>query len=330
MTAGKLLLIFASLLSVFNVTVLGSICQCNDQYGSIYTSIPLKTQYKNLQDYSVSLSEHSGIGLSEYATQQTSEKGYDRLQLYKSENNKEDSYKKQLQLSLPQYKKVLEVKENNKQSYSQPMYSFQPIHVKYKLEDVFGKTESLQYKKPQEKPNIQYAKYDEGLDFFKIGNKELEDLLKDDKKNDYKVKEDARQYKAEQEEQEKNKYLASSPIYFERKITPKDDNKYQEQDKYIPRKTYGNENEDEGYSDNDDGHKDHHHDKNVYYTFEYAVDDKKTHDIKHQKEERKGDKVEGVYSLVEDGGNVRTVKYVADWKNGFRAEVSNSKKPKIY
>ncbi|CAG9832839.1 unnamed protein product [Diabrotica balteata] len=326
MTAGKLLLISASLLSVFNVTALGSICQCNDQYGSIYTSIPLKTQYKNLQDYSVSLSGNSGFGLSEYATQQTSEKGYDTLQLYKSENNKEDSYKKQLKLSQPQYKKLLEVKENNKQSYSQPMYSFQPTYMKYKLEDVFGKSESLQYKKSQEKPQIQYAKYDEGSDFFKIGNKELEDLLKDDKKNDYKVKDDAGEYKAEVE---KNKYLISSPIYFDKKITPKDDNK-PEQDKYIPRKTYGKENEDEGYSDNGEGYKDHHHDKNIYYKFEYAVDDKKTHDIKHQKEERKGDKVEGVYSLVEDGGNVRTVKYVADWKNGFRAEVSNSKKPRVY
>ncbi|XP_028130656.2 uncharacterized protein LOC114326467 [Diabrotica virgifera virgifera] len=310
MTAGKFLLISASLLSVLDITALGSICQCNDQYGSIYTSLPVKTQYKNVQDYSASLSGHSGIGLSEYATQQTSERGYERLQLYKSENNQEYSYKKHLELTQPQYKNLLEVQGNNKQPYAQPVYSVQPL--------------SLQYKKVQQTPNIQYAKYTEGLE---SGNKELEYLLKSNEQNNYQVKDDTKEYKTEQEN---TKYAVSSPIYVEKKITPSYDNKNQEQDKYIPRTSHGQGNEYEGYSHGDEGHKDYHHDKNIYYKFEYAVNDKKSHDIKHQKEERKGDKVEGVYSLVEDGGNVRTVKYVADWKNGFRAEVLNSKKPKSY
>lgn len=71
---------------------------------------------------------------------------------------------------------------------------------------------------------------------------------------------------------------------------------------------------------------DHHHDKNIYYKFEYAVNDTKTHDVKSQKEERHGDVVTGEYSLLEPDGNVRTVKYKADWKTGFHANVVNSKK----
>ncbi|CAH1117917.1 unnamed protein product [Phaedon cochleariae] len=82
---------------------------------------------------------------------------------------------------------------------------------------------------------------------------------------------------------------------------------------------------------NKEEHEDHHHhydyedDKNIYYKFGYAVNDKKTHDIKYQKEERKGDVITGEYAITEEDGNVRTVKYVADWKNGFKAQVLNSK-----
>lgn len=35
--------------------------------------------------------------------------------------------------------------------------------------------------------------------------------------------------------------------------------------------------------------------------------------------------VKGEYSLVEPDGNVRTVKYYADWETGFHAEVINSR-----
>lgn len=72
-------------------------------------------------------------------------------------------------------------------------------------------------------------------------------------------------------------------------------------------------------------------DGNVYkyhprYKYAYSVNDKKTGDVKHQNEERDGDVVKGEYSLVEPDGNVRTVKYTADWKTGFHAQVINSKK----
>lgn len=61
------------------------------------------------------------------------------------------------------------------------------------------------------------------------------------------------------------------------------------------------------------------------YAFEYGVKDLHTGDIKHQREEREGDVVTGEYSLVEEDGNVRTVKYYADWDTGFHAQVTNSR-----
>ncbi|XP_044751275.1 putative mediator of RNA polymerase II transcription subunit 26 isoform X2 [Coccinella septempunctata] len=66
-------------------------------------------------------------------------------------------------------------------------------------------------------------------------------------------------------------------------------------------------------------------DHDAYYKFEYGVNDQHTGDIKNHKEERAGDEVRGEYSLVEKDGNVRTVKYFADWKTGFHATVHNSK-----
>ncbi|KAL3281238.1 hypothetical protein HHI36_004452 [Cryptolaemus montrouzieri] len=74
-----------------------------------------------------------------------------------------------------------------------------------------------------------------------------------------------------------------------------------------------------------DSHSGKHKDHNAYYKFEYSVNDHHTGDIKKHKEERSGDEVRGEYSLVEEDGNVRTVKYFADWKTGFHATVHNSK-----
>jgi hypothetical protein len=69
----------------------------------------------------------------------------------------------------------------------------------------------------------------------------------------------------------------------------------------------------------------HKKDHNVHYQYEYSVQDHKTGDVKRHREERKGDVVNGEYSLLEEDGNVRTVKYFADWKSGFHAQVHNSK-----
>ncbi|KAF6211615.1 hypothetical protein GE061_012128 [Apolygus lucorum] len=60
------------------------------------------------------------------------------------------------------------------------------------------------------------------------------------------------------------------------------------------------------------------------YVFKYGVKDLHTGDIKHQWEEREGDKVKGEYSLVEADGSVRTVSYTADDHNGFNAEVKKT------
>nr|CAD7268306.1 unnamed protein product [Timema shepardi] len=59
------------------------------------------------------------------------------------------------------------------------------------------------------------------------------------------------------------------------------------------------------------------------YEFGYEVTDHHTGDSHYQKESRDGDKVVGEYALKEPGGNVRTVKYVAD-QHGFHPVVHNS------
>nr|CAD7441946.1 unnamed protein product [Timema bartmani] len=60
------------------------------------------------------------------------------------------------------------------------------------------------------------------------------------------------------------------------------------------------------------------------YSFDYAVHDPHTGDVKNQWESRDGDVVKGSYSLVESDGTVRTVDYTADKHNGFNAVVKKS------
>ena len=55
--------------------------------------------------------------------------------------------------------------------------------------------------------------------------------------------------------------------------------------------------------------------------YEYAVHDPKHHDIHSHKESRHGDKTEGIYTLHEADGTIRTVKYHVDGKSGFQAQV---------
>ncbi|KAF5275609.1 hypothetical protein FQA39_LY06721 [Lamprigera yunnana] len=57
------------------------------------------------------------------------------------------------------------------------------------------------------------------------------------------------------------------------------------------------------------------------YEFNYGVADAHTHDHHSQHEVRDGDAVHGEYSLHQPDGTVRTVKYTADDKNGFNAQV---------
>nr|CAD7407655.1 unnamed protein product [Timema cristinae] len=80
-----------------------------------------------------------------------------------------------------------------------------------------------------------------------------------------------------------------------------------------------------GYGGHDGGHGGHVVDYVAHpkYEFGYEVTDHHTGDSHYQKESRDGDKVVGEYALKEPGGNVRTVKYVAD-KHGFHPVVHNS------
>ncbi|KAF5275617.1 hypothetical protein FQA39_LY06729 [Lamprigera yunnana] len=57
------------------------------------------------------------------------------------------------------------------------------------------------------------------------------------------------------------------------------------------------------------------------YDFNYGVSDAHTNDHHSQHESRDGDVVHGEYSLHEADGTIRTVKYTADHKNGFNAQV---------
>ncbi|KAG5876968.1 hypothetical protein JTB14_027867 [Gonioctena quinquepunctata] len=64
------------------------------------------------------------------------------------------------------------------------------------------------------------------------------------------------------------------------------------------------------------------------YDFGYGVNDPHTGDSKSQHESRRGDVVQGSYSLIESDGTKRTVDYSADAHNGFNAVVH--KEPLAY
>ncbi|XP_062546085.1 cuticle protein 19-like [Armigeres subalbatus] len=57
------------------------------------------------------------------------------------------------------------------------------------------------------------------------------------------------------------------------------------------------------------------------YQFQYSVHDDQTGDVKSQQEERQGDNVKGVYTLIDADGFRRVVEYTADEHNGFNAVV---------
>lgn len=67
------------------------------------------------------------------------------------------------------------------------------------------------------------------------------------------------------------------------------------------------------------------YDANPQYSFTYRVTDVETGDSKAQQETRKGDSVEGSYSIVEPDGSIRTVRYSADPVNGFNAIVERNR-----
>ncbi|KAH8378036.1 hypothetical protein KR093_008579, partial [Drosophila rubida] len=58
------------------------------------------------------------------------------------------------------------------------------------------------------------------------------------------------------------------------------------------------------------------------YSFNYAVNDESTGDIKDHSETRDGYVVRGSYSLIDPDGYKRTVTYTADDVHGFNAVVN--------
>ncbi|KAF5297746.1 hypothetical protein FQR65_LT09920 [Abscondita terminalis] len=60
---------------------------------------------------------------------------------------------------------------------------------------------------------------------------------------------------------------------------------------------------------------------NSDYSFSYGVKDVETGDVKDQWESKKDGVVKGRYSVMEAGGKLRTVEYVADKEHGFNAVV---------
>lgn len=60
---------------------------------------------------------------------------------------------------------------------------------------------------------------------------------------------------------------------------------------------------------------------NSNYNFGYTVSDATTGDLKSQNEVRRGDQVQGQYTMMDADGYQRTVEYRADDRNGFDAEV---------
>ncbi|XP_067646832.1 cuticle protein 19.8 [Eurosta solidaginis] len=62
-------------------------------------------------------------------------------------------------------------------------------------------------------------------------------------------------------------------------------------------------------------------DQNSSYQFGFDVKDDEFTNYQNRKEVRDGDVIKGSYSVVDSDGFIRTVKYTADPKEGFKAEV---------
>lgn len=61
---------------------------------------------------------------------------------------------------------------------------------------------------------------------------------------------------------------------------------------------------------------------NPNYQFGFDVKDDQYTNYQNRKEQKDGDKIIGSYSVVDADGFIRTVKYTADPKEGFKAEVN--------
>lgn len=66
----------------------------------------------------------------------------------------------------------------------------------------------------------------------------------------------------------------------------------------------------------------HHHTPGMPFDFNYAVSDAPTANEHSHKASSDGDVVRGEYRVALPDGRVQVVRYTADWKNGYNAEVT--------
>ncbi|KAL1517059.1 hypothetical protein ABEB36_000873 [Hypothenemus hampei] len=120
------------------------------------------------------------------------------------------------------------------------------------------------------------------------------------------------------------------PSYYEQLLKVQQQAPQPQQVKYVPQQQYSakyqqaqpqrplkqrGEDEEEDDQEGD-------YDPNPSYQFGFDVKDDQFTNYQTRKEERDGKKITGSYSVVDADGYIRTVKYTADPKEGFKAEVS--------
>lgn len=65
----------------------------------------------------------------------------------------------------------------------------------------------------------------------------------------------------------------------------------------------------------------HHHEPGMPFDFAYAVSDPATANQQSHKATSDGDVTRGEYRVALPDGRTQVVRYTADWKNGYNAEV---------
>lgn len=68
--------------------------------------------------------------------------------------------------------------------------------------------------------------------------------------------------------------------------------------------------------------KQHHHEPGMPFDFAYSVNDPATANQQSHKAVSDGDVTRGEYRVQLPDGRTQVVRYTADWKNGYNAEVS--------
>lgn len=68
----------------------------------------------------------------------------------------------------------------------------------------------------------------------------------------------------------------------------------------------------------------HVHEPGMPYDFQYQVNDVPSQNDYYHKANSDGDVVRGEYRVAMPDGRTQVVRYTADWKNGYNAEVSQS------